>query len=89
MKIEELKYADKFNNMTLRCCMVLLALREGDSDFSVLAAKLGLPKPALSRASDALWIAGLAKRTRNEKDHRMVTVRLTDDGKKAAEAIHG
>ena len=89
MKLSELKYADGFDNMTLRCCMVLIGLRGGRLDFGVLTDRLGLPKPALSRALDTLGIAGLVRRERRDDDGRMVSVWLTDEGRKVAGVIYG
>ncbi len=89
MKLSELKYADQFDNMTLRCCMVLLVLHDGAFDFGKIAEMLEMPKPALSRALDTLEIHGMVKRRRNDDDARMVTVWLTDKGLKVAGVING
>ena len=89
MKLSELKYADQFDNMTLRCCMVLLVLRGGMFDFGKIADGLKMPKPALSRALDTLATHGMVMRRRNDDDGRLVTVWLTDFGVKVAEGIYG
>lgn len=46
-----------------------------------IAAILGLPPPALSRALDRLCTFGLLRRVRNEHDRRIILIRITDGGR--------
>ena len=89
MNLSQLKYAEQYRNITLRCCMVLLVLRDGRKDFGKLACELDMPKAALSRTLDNLCHYGLVKRRRNDDDARMVTVWLTDKGANVAGVIYG
>lgn len=47
---------------------------------SELSQRFGIPKPAVSRAIDAMGAAKLVRRVRDETDRRVVKVYRTDEG---------
>lgn len=78
---------DEQPDLSMRQWAVLLTvyLTPGPHTVRRLSEDLEVPKPAISRALDALSIHGLVKRERDEADKRVVLVRKTTDG---SEFIH-
>jgi DNA-binding MarR family transcriptional regulator len=69
-------------DLSMRQWALLLTvyLTPGPHTVRRLSEDLEVPKPAISRALDALSIHGLVKRERHEADRRVVLVRKTADG---------
>ena len=55
-------------------------MRPGPHTVRALARDLNVPKPAISRALDALSILGFVKRVRDANDKRIVIVQKTAEG---------
>jgi len=68
----------------------LCALETDGEERSVkaLGESLGLSLPAMSRAVDGLFERGLVEREEDPLDRRMKRVRLTDEGRKAPQALN-
>lgn len=69
---------------------VLSAIASGDERASRIAERFALGKPAISAHVDALCQRGLLTRTCNQKDQRVVALRLTPAGQeqlRAAEEV--
>lgn len=60
--------------------MLTVYLHPGPHTVRGLARDLKVPKPAISRALDALSILGFVRRVRDENDKRIVHVHKTPDG---------
>jgi DNA-binding MarR family transcriptional regulator len=75
--------------VTLAQCLVLLEVDE-QRRLSVgqLASRLRLDDSTLSRTIDGLVRRGLLDRTRDERDRRVVWIRLTREGTNTCNAIH-
>ncbi|MEL7490629.1 MAG: MarR family transcriptional regulator [Pseudomonadota bacterium] len=69
-------------DLSMRQWAILLAvyLNPGRHTVRALARDLNVPKPAVSRALDALSILGFVKRVRDPEDKRIVLVQKTPDG---------
>lgn len=69
-------------DLSMRQWAILLTvyLNAGPHTVRALARDLGVPKPAISRALDALSILGFVRRVRDETDRRIVLVQKTPDG---------
>lgn len=69
-------------DLSMRQWAILLTvyLHPGPHTVRALARELNVPKPAISRALDALSILGLVRRVRNEQDRRIVNVQRTPEG---------
>ena len=69
-------------DLSMRQWSILLTvyLNPGPHTVRALARDLNVPKPAISRALDALSILGFVKRVRDPKDKRIVLVQKTADG---------
>lgn len=69
-------------DLSMRQWAILLTvyLHPGPHTVRALARELNVPKPAISRALDALSILGLIRRVRNEQDRRIVNVQRTPEG---------
>jgi len=69
-------------DLTMRQWSILLKvyLNPGPHTVRALARDLNVPKPAISRALDALSILGFVKRVRDQADKRIVLVKKTADG---------
>lgn len=69
-------------DLSMRQWSILLTvyLRPGPHTVRALARDLNVPKPAISRALDALSILGFVKRVRDGKDKRIVIVQKTAEG---------
>ncbi len=65
--------------------VVLFALEPELVPASVLAAHAAVSRPAITEALDHLEQRGLAKRARNQRDRRMVGVRITQRGRKTVD----
>ncbi|MEL7487466.1 MAG: MarR family transcriptional regulator [Pseudomonadota bacterium] len=82
-------FADTVRNdgpdLSMRQWAILLTvyLSPGRHTVRALARDLNVPKPAVSRALDALSILGFIKRVRDAEDKRIVIVQKTPEG-----AIH-
>jgi DNA-binding MarR family transcriptional regulator len=59
--------------------------REGSLSAGELAADAGLTPASVTQMLDALAAAGLVERSRSETDRRVVTTRLTDEGRRRVE----
>lgn len=68
--------------LTARQTALLLTIHLDSESHTVrsLSQKLGLQKPAISRALDSLSALGLIKRVRDENDHRSIFVEETELG---------
>jgi DNA-binding MarR family transcriptional regulator len=73
--------------LTVRDLGVLLFLRRGEQDFSVIARELGLVKPAVTRITAKLCALGYASRKRPERDTRRVIMSLTDHGREFVKGL--
>lgn len=69
-------------DLSMRQWAILLTvyLNAGPHTVRALARELGVPKPAISRALDALSILGFVRRVRDETDRRIVLVQKTPEG---------
>ncbi|GJL95541.1 MAG: MarR family transcriptional regulator [Hyphococcus sp.] len=69
-------------DLSMRQWSILLTvyLNPGPHTVRALARDLNVPKPAISRALDALSILGFIKRVRDPNDRRIVLVQKTTDG---------
>jgi DNA-binding MarR family transcriptional regulator len=69
-------------DLSMRQWAILLTvyLNQGPHTVRALARDLGVPKPAISRALDALSILGFVRRVRDETDRRIVLVQKTPEG---------
>lgn len=69
-------------DLSMRQWSILLTvyLKPGPHTVRALARDLNVPKPAISRALDALSILGFVKRVRDDNDKRIVIVRKTTEG---------
>ena len=69
-------------DLSMRQWAILLTvyLNPGPHTVRALARDLNVPKPAISRALDALSILGFIRRARDESDKRIVLVQKTPDG---------
>ena len=69
-------------DLSMRQWAILLTvyLHPGPHTVRGLARDLNVPKPAISRALDALSILGFVRRVRDQKDKRIVLVQKTPDG---------
>lgn len=69
-------------DLSMRQWAILLTvyLQPGPHTVRALSRELNVPKPAISRALDALSILGLIRRARDNDDRRIVLVQKTPDG---------
>ncbi|WOI53168.1 MarR family winged helix-turn-helix transcriptional regulator [Parvularcula sp. LCG005] len=69
-------------DLSMRQWALLLTvyLTPGPHTVRRLSEELEVPKPAISRALDALSIHGLVKRARDQSDRRVVLVQKTEEG---------
>ncbi len=69
-------------DLSMRQWAILLTvyLNAGPHTVRGLSRDLNVPKPAISRALDALSILGFVRRVRDETDRRIVLVQKTSDG---------
>lgn len=69
-------------DLSMRQWSILLTvyLNPGPHTVRALARDLNVPKPAISRALDALSILAFVKRVRDPNDKRIVLVQKTADG---------
>jgi DNA-binding MarR family transcriptional regulator len=69
-------------DLSMRQWAILLTvyLNSGPHTVRGLSRDLNVPKPAISRALDALSILGLVRRVRDEADRRIVLVQKTPEG---------
>jgi DNA-binding MarR family transcriptional regulator len=69
-------------DLSMRQWAILLTvyLNPGPHTVRALARDLNVPKPAISRALDALSILKFVRRVRDEKDKRIVLVQKTPEG---------
>jgi DNA-binding MarR family transcriptional regulator len=75
--------------VTLPQCLVLLEVDEAEQlTVGQLAARLRLDNSTLSRTIDTLVRKGSLDRTRDERDRRVVRIRLTPAGQAVCQAIH-
>lgn len=73
---------DEGPDLSLRQWAIILTvyLNPGPHTVRGLARDLNVPKPAISRALDALSILGFVRRVRDENDKRIVLVHKTPEG---------
>lgn len=69
-------------DLSMRQWSILLTvyLNPGPHTVRALARDLNVPKPAISRALDALSILGFVRRVRDPNDKRIVLVQKTAEG---------
>lgn len=69
-------------DLSMRQWAILLTvyLHPGPHTVRGLARELNVPKPAISRALDALSILGFVRRVRDAEDRRIVNVQKTPEG---------
>lgn len=69
-------------DLSMRQWAILLTiyLNPGPHTVRGLSRDLNVPKPAISRALDALSILGFVRRVRDEDDKRIVLVKKTPEG---------
>lgn len=69
-------------DLSLRQWAILLTvyLNPGPHTVRGLSRDLNVPKPAISRALDALSILGYVRRVRDDEDRRIVLVQKTSEG---------
>lgn len=69
-------------DLSMRQWAILLTvyLNPGPHTVRGLSRDLNVPKPAISRALDALSILGYVRRVRDEADRRIVLVQKTSEG---------
>lgn len=69
-------------DLSMRQWAILLTvyLNSGPHTVRALARDLNIPKPAVSRALDALSILSFVRRIRDPRDKRIVIVQRTPDG---------
>lgn len=69
-------------DLSMRQWAILLTvyLNSGPHTVRGLSRDLNVPKPAVSRALDALSILGYVRRVRDETDRRIVLVQRTSEG---------
>ena len=69
-------------DLSMRQWAILLTvyLHPGPHTVRALARELNVPKPAISRALDALSILGFVRRSRDAEDRRIVNVQKTPEG---------
>jgi len=69
-------------DLSMRQWSILLTvyLNPGPHTVRAMARDLNVPKPAISRALDALSILGFVKRVRDPSDKRIVLIQKTADG---------
>ncbi len=73
---------DESPDLSMRQWAILLTvyLQPGPHTVRALSRELNVPKPAISRALDALSILGLVRRARDADDRRIVLVQKTPEG---------
>jgi DNA-binding MarR family transcriptional regulator len=85
MTLPDLKLCMTYPRMTVRMLAVMfyMATLKGQQDarLGVIAHNIDVPKPAISRAFDALCELKMIKRVRNEDDRRDMYAVLTDKGR--------
>lgn len=78
----------KIYGFTTSQCNVLLELKKAESlTMSELSEKMNLNTSTMTRVLDNMVRDGYILRERNEKDRRVVTVRLSETGKEMAEKL--
>lgn len=76
-------------SVTLGQCLVLLELDESERlTMGQLATRLRLDNSTLSRTIDGLVGGGLVERSREDRDRRVVWIRLTAEGNAVCRSIH-
>ena len=60
--------------------LLTVYLHPGPHTVRALARELNVPKPAISRALDALSLLGFVRRVRDADDRRIVNVQKTTEG---------
>ena len=77
------------SGVTLAQCLVLLEVEEqGRPTMGQLASQLRLDNSTLSRTVDGLVGNGLVERLRDDRDRRVVWIRLTAQGNALCRSIH-
>jgi DNA-binding MarR family transcriptional regulator len=77
------------SGVTLAQCVVLLEVEEhGRPTMGQLASQLRLDNSTLSRTVDGLVGSGLVERLRDDRDRRVVWIRLTSQGNALCRSIH-
>jgi DNA-binding MarR family transcriptional regulator len=77
------------SNVTLAQCLVLLEIEEGGRlTMGQLASRLRLDNSTLSRTIEGLVKGGLVERSREDRDRRVVRIRLTRKGTSTCRSIH-
>ena len=77
------------SGVTLAQCLVLMEIDESDRlTTSQLASRLRLDNSTLSRTIEGLVQRRLVERLREDRDRRVVRIRLTREGDEACRSIH-
>ena len=74
--------------VTVPQCLVLQALRDGDSDVNGLAELSHVTASAMTRLVDGLEKNGWVTRERSDEDRRRIMVALTESGRAEAERLY-
>lgn len=88
-RVANLQQKSCCSGVTLAQCLVLLEVEEHRQlTVGSLAARLRLDDSTLSRTIDGLVRKELLDRRRDERDRRVVWIRLTSEGRAICRAIH-
>lgn len=66
---------------------ILIMLEECDLSIGQISARLGIAKPNITPLVDSLCEGGLTARVRDERDRRVVNVRLLEKGEERLKAL--
>lgn len=66
---------------------ILIMLEECDLSIGQISARLGIAKPNITPLVDCLCEGGLTARVRDERDRRVVNVRLLEKGEECLKAL--
>ena len=66
---------------------ILIMLEECDLSIGQISARLGIAKPNITPLVDSLCEGGLTARVRDERDRRVVNVRLLEKGEECLKAL--
>lgn len=66
---------------------ILIMLEESDLSIGQISTRLGIAKPNITPLVDSLCESGLAARVRDDRDHRVVNVRLLEKGSEILQSL--
>lgn len=88
MNLNQLKICIGYPDLTIRQLAVLFVVEKKTLKLYEIAAVLGVPKPAITRAFDGLVKNGFLRRQRYDvEDNRQVYGEITDEGEKLLRRI--